>query len=165
MVGQLILPKRSDFSNDSAVIYCPVIMELSVLPSVNAGLNVTTTILLVLGYTLIRQRAITAHTICMLAATVTSALFLTSYLYYHAHHGSTPFRAQGPIRFLYFSILISHTVLAIVQVPMIFMTLLHAFRGRFLKHIALARVTLPIWLYVSVTGVVVYWMLYRMNFQ
>jgi len=146
-------------------VILPGMIELSILPSVNAGLNLTTTILLVLGYTLIRQRAITAHTICMLAATVTSAVFLTSYLYYHAHHGVTPFKGQGPIRVVYFSILMTHTILAIVQVPLIFTTLLRAFQGRFLKHIGIARITLPIWLYVSVTGVVVYWMLYRMDLQ
>ena len=139
--------------------------DITVLPSVNAGLNVTTTLLLVLGYTLIRQRAITAHTICMLAATLTSVVFLTSYIYYHAHHGTTPFKGRGLVRPVYFSILISHTILAIVQVPLIFMTLRRAFQGRFLKHVAIARVTLPIWLYVSVTGVVVYWMLYRIDYR
>lgn len=140
-------------------------IELSILPSVNAGLNVTTALLLILGYTFIRQRAITAHTICMLAATVTSAVFLTSYLTYHAYHGATPFEGRGLVRPVYFSILISHTILAIVQVPLIFMTLRHAFQGRFLKHIRIARITLPIWLYVSVTGVIVYWMLYRIDYR
>ena len=140
-------------------------IEFSVLPSINAGLNLTTALLLVLGYTLIRQRAITAHMICMLAATVTSSLFLVSYLYYHAHHGVTRFEGRGLVRPLYFFILITHTTLAVAQLPFIFLTLLHALRGRFEKHIRVARVTLPVWLYVSVTGVVVYWMLYRMNFK
>lgn len=139
-------------------------VTLSILPSVNAALNLTTTILLVLGYVLIRKRAVAAHKICMIAATITSAVFLTSYLYYHAYHGTTRFEGQGPIRPCYFSILVSHTILAIVQVPLIFTTLYRAFSGQVEKHKAIARITLPIWLYVSVTGVVVYWMLYRMKF-
>lgn len=135
--------------------------DLSALPSINAGLNAVTVFLLVLGYTMIRQRAITAHTLCMLAATLTSTLFLVSALYYHAHHGSTPFKGQGLIRPVYFFILITHTTLAIAQLPLIFFTLKNAFTSRFQKHIRIARITIPIWLYVSVTGVVVYWMLYR----
>ena len=138
--------------------------HLSLLPSVNAGLNVMTTILLVSGYVLIRRRMVAAHKTCMLAATAVSTVFLTSYLYYHAHHGSTHFEGRGFVRSVYFFILSTHTFLAIVQVPLISMTLFRAFRGRFQKHVAIARVTLPIWLYVSVTGVVVYWMLYRMDF-
>jgi len=138
--------------------------SLSLLPAINAGLNLTTAFLLILGYTLIRQRAITGHTLCMLAATVTSTLFLVSYIYYHAHHGSTRFQGTGAIRPLYFFILITHTTLAVIQLPLIFLTLRRAFRGQFQKHIRIARITLPIWLYVSVTGVVVYWMLYRMRF-
>ncbi len=136
---------------------------MSILPSINASLNAATAILLVLGWTLIKQRAITAHTICMLGATLTSSVFLACYLYYHFHHGSTKFPGTGAARALYFSILISHTILAVVQLPLILMTLYRAFRGQFQKHIVLARVTLPIWLYVSVTGVVIYWMLYRMD--
>ncbi len=135
----------------------------SILPSINASLNAMTAVLLVLGYTLIRQRAITAHTICMLAASLTSTVFLGCYIYYHLHHGSTHFPGSGLPKLIYFTILISHTILAIVQLPMIIMTLVWAFRGNFLKHRNLARVTLPIWLYVSVTGVVVYWMLYRVH--
>jgi uncharacterized membrane protein YozB (DUF420 family) len=138
---------------------------LSVLPALNASLNLTTACLLVLGYTLIRQRAITAHTICMLAACATSTLFLVSYLYYHYHHGATRFPGLGAVRILYFAILISHTILAVVIVPLVILTLVHAFRGNFLKHAAVARVTLPLWLYVSVTGVVVYWMLYRVSYS
>ncbi len=139
--------------------------SLSILPSVNAALNLTTALLLILGYTLIRQRAITGHVLCMCAATVTSTLFLASYLYYHAYHGGTRFEGQGWIRPFYFTILVTHTTLAIVQLPLIFLTLFRAFRGQFQKHIRIARVTLPIWLYVSVTGVIVYWMLYRMDFS
>jgi putative membrane protein len=140
-------------------------MELSILPSVNAALNATSALLLILGYTLIRQRAITAHTVAMLAACGTSALFLISYLYYHYHHGSTKFMGQGPIRVVYFTVLISHTILAVVIVPLIFMTLYRAFRSDFIRHIWVARVTLPLWLYVSVTGVIIYWMLYRMQWS
>lgn len=133
------------------------------MPELNAALNLASTILLILGYTLIRQRAITAHTLCMLGATLTSFLFLISYIYYHLHHGSTRFPGTGWSRALYFSILIPHTILAIVQVPLILKTLIHAFRGRFEQHKRLARITLPVWLYVSVTGVIIYWMLYRMD--
>ena len=133
------------------------------MPELNAALNLCSALLLVLGYTLIRQRAITAHTICMLGATLTSTAFLISYIYYHLHHGSTRFPGHGASRVLYFSILIPHTILAIVQVPLIYKTLRHAFAGRFEAHRRLARITLPIWLFVSVTGVVVYWMLYRMD--
>ena len=133
---------------------------MSLLPSVNASLNLTTAILLILGYTLIKQRAITAHTLCMVGASITSTIFLGCYLYYHFHHGRTSFPGTGIARPIYFTILISHTILAVVQLPLIFMTLFRAFRGEFQKHIVIARVTLPIWLYVSVTGVVIYWMLY-----
>ena len=138
-------------------------MTLSLLPSINASLNTATAILLILGYTMIRQRAITAHTLCMLGACLTSSIFLGCYLYYHYHHGATRFPGQGIVRPIYFSILISHTILAIVQVPLIIMTLVRAFRSQFQRHVTIARVTLPIWLYVSITGVIVYWMLYRMN--
>ena len=140
-------------------------MELSVLPSVNAALNATSALLLILGYTLIRQRAITAHTVAMLAACGTSTLFLISYLYYHYHHGSTKFMGQGLVRAVYFTILISHTILAVIIVPLIIMTLVRAFKSDFYRHRIIARVTLPLWLYVSVTGVVVYWMLYRIQWS
>ncbi len=133
------------------------------LPSVNAALNFTTTILLVLGYILIRRRAIPAHKVCMIAASITSTLFLACYLFYHFYHGRTSFPGTGFARPIYFTILISHTILAVVQLPLIFMTLFRAFRGQFEKHRAIARVTLPIWLYVSVTGVVIYWLLYQVS--
>ena len=140
-------------------------MDLSILPTVNASLNFATTILLILGYMLIRQKAITGHTICMILATITSSIFLVSYLYYHAHHGTTRFLGQGLIRPVYFTILLTHTVLAAVQVPFILATLYRAFRSQFQKHVMIARITLPIWLYVSVTGVIIYWMLYRMDYS
>lgn len=138
-------------------------MPISSLPSLNAALNTICALLLISGYVLIRRRAITAHKICMIGAVMTSTCFLVSYLYYHAHHGSTPFQGQGTIRTVYFTILITHTILAIVQVPLILLTLASAIRSRYTRHVRLARVTLPIWLYVSITGVVVYWMLYRMT--
>ena len=138
---------------------------MSVLPSVNASLNAATAVLLVLGYVLIRQRAITVHRLCMLAASFTSTIFLGCYIYYHLHHGATRFPGTGFVRPVYFTILISHTILAIVQLPLIFLTLFRAFRGEFQKHVRIARVTLPIWLYVSVTGVMVYWMLYRAHYS
>lgn len=139
-------------------------MDLSQLPAVNAGLNSASATLLVLGYVLIRQRALTAHTICMLGACGTSTLFLISYLYYHYHHGSTKFLGEGIVRVVYFSILISHTILAMVIVPLAILTVVWGLFSKFDKHIKIARWTLPIWLYVSVTGVMIYWMLYQMNY-
>ena len=136
-------------------------MPLALLPAVNAALNASSALLLLLGYAFIRQRAITAHTMCMLAAFFTSTLFLISYIYYHIHHGATPFPGSGAVRVIYFVILISHTVLALAVVPLAVLTLGRALRGQFSKHVAIARLTLPVWLYVSVTGVVVYWMLYH----
>jgi putative membrane protein len=135
-------------------------MDYSALPALNAALNVSTFLLLILGYVFIRQKAITGHTMAMLGACGTSTLFLISYITYHLHHGSTAFQGHGIMRLVYFTILISHTILAIVIVPMALVTLFRGLRGRFQKHVAIARVTLPIWLYVSVTGVLVYWMLY-----
>ena len=137
-------------------------MDLSFFPPLNAGLNATSGFLIVLGYVLIKQKAWTAHAISMILALVVSLLFFTSYIYYHYHHGATPFPHHGWIRVLYFSILISHTALAVTVPPLAVVTLSQALRSRFDKHVKIARITFPIWLYVSVTGVVVYWMLYRM---
>ena len=137
-------------------------LSVSDLPLVNASLNGLATILLIVGYVFIRQRRIAAHRATMVAAFATSVLFLASYLVYHAHVGSRPFPGQGPIRVVYFVILITHIVLAAVVPPLAAITLWRAYRGRFDRHIRIARWTLPIWLYVSVTGIVVYWMLYRM---
>lgn len=140
-------------------------MDLTILPTVNACLNTTTTLLLVAGLVLIKRGKKDVHKAVMLSACATSTLFLISYLYYHYHHGSTKFMGQGPIRPVYFFILITHTVLAAVIVPLILKTLFHAFRGEFPKHAGIARLTLPLWLYVSVTGVVVYWMLYQIHYM
>jgi uncharacterized membrane protein YozB (DUF420 family) len=132
------------------------------LPAVNAVLNATSALLLATGYVLIRGGRRRAHKRVMLAALVSSALFLTSYLVYHAQVGSVRFRGQGPIRTVYFTILLTHTVLAVAIVPLVVMTLVPALRARFDRHRRLARITLPLWGYVSVTGVVIYWMLYRL---
>jgi uncharacterized membrane protein YozB (DUF420 family) len=132
------------------------------LPAVNAVLNATSALLLATGYVLIRGGRRRAHKRVMLAALVSSALFLTSYLVYHAQVGSVRFRGQGPIRTVYFTILLTHTVLAVAIVPLVVMTLVPALRARFDRHRRLARITLPLWAYVSVTGVVIYWMLYRL---
>jgi uncharacterized membrane protein YozB (DUF420 family) len=119
-------------------------------------------VLLVAGYLLIRRGRREAHRRVMLGAVATSVLFLLSYLIYHFQVGSVRFSGQGPLRRVYFAVLISHTVLAVVIVPLVLMTLARALGGRFEAHRAIARVTLPVWLYVSVSGVAVYWMLYRL---
>ena len=137
-------------------------MRVTDLPAVNALLNATSAGLLLAGYVLIRQRRLEAHRRVMLAAVASSSLFLACYLVYHAHVGSMPFRGQGPVRTLYFTILITHTILAITIVPLVGVTLARGLRGRFDRHRRIARITLPLWAYVSVTGVVIYWMLYRM---
>jgi uncharacterized membrane protein YozB (DUF420 family) len=137
-------------------------MTITDLPAVNAALNATAATLLVIGYTLIRRGRIRQHRAVMLAAFATSILFLISYVVYHAHAGSRPFPGRGPIRGVYFAILITHIILAAAIVPMALITLSRALRERFDRHKAIARWTLPIWLYVSVTGVIVYLMLYQM---
>lgn len=137
---------------------------LALLPSLNAGLNATSAFLLVLGFVFIRQGAWTGHALCMCSALGTSTLFLISYLTYHYFHGSTPFPGQGWVRPVYFTILISHTILAALVPPLAIATLVPALRSRFEKHVKIARVTFPIWLYVSVTGIVIYWMLYRVDY-
>lgn len=136
-------------------------MTFSSLPHLNALLNSASAILLITGYYFIRQRNITAHKRCMLAALSTSGLFLVSYLVYHFEVGSVRFQGQGWIRTVYFAILISHTVLATAIVPLVIITVVRALRERFDRHRALARWTLPLWIYVSFTGVAVYWMLYQ----
>ena len=137
-------------------------MEIADLSTVNATLNGLSAVLLVAGYVLIRQQRVRQHRACMLGAFGTSSLFLISYLFYHAKVGSVPFTGEGAVRTLYFAILISHIVLAALVVPLVIVTLVRALQERFDRHRRIARWTLPIWLYVSVTGVVVYLMLYRM---
>jgi len=131
------------------------------LPTLNAVLNGTSAVLLAFGYLFIRRKKVNLHKACMVSAFVISTLFLVSYLIYHYHAGSKPFPGEGWTRPLYFAILISHVILATVTLPLSIVTLARGLRGRFEKHRSIARWALPIWLYVSVTGVVVYLMLYR----
>lgn len=137
-------------------------MTVTDLPTLNAALNGTATILLVAGWLFIRRGDIARHRACMIAALAASAAFLTSYVVYHYHAGSRPFTGTGSVRVVYFTILITHVVLAAAIVPLVLVTVGRALTRRFARHRAVARWTLPLWLYVSVTGVVVYWMLYRM---
>ena len=137
-------------------------MDYTVLPAVNATLNAISAVLLATGWMFIRRRAVTRHRACMLAAFATSALFLTSYLVYHAEVGSVPYPAGAPLRPLYYVILLTHVLLAAIILPLALLTLSRALARRFDKHRRIARWTLPIWLYVSVTGVVIYLMLYRL---
>lgn len=133
---------------------------LASLPAVNAVLNGTAAVLLTIGWVLIRRGRVRQHRRVMLSAFAVSVLFLISYLTYHAKFGAKHYTGEGPIRTVYFAILLTHTVLAAAIVPLAVMTLSRALSRRFDRHRAIARWTLPIWLYVSVTGVVVYWMLY-----
>src|SRR6185312_15828522 len=132
------------------------------LPHINAMLNAGSALLLLAGFRFIRLGRIDAHRNCQLAALATSTLFLVSYLTYHFYHGATRFSGQGLVRPFYFVLLISHTILAVVIVPLIMITLYRAARGDFVRHRKIARWTLPLWLYVSVTGVIVYLMLYHL---
>jgi uncharacterized membrane protein YozB (DUF420 family) len=138
-------------------------MAIADLPALNAVLNGLAAVLLATGWILIRRGRFQAHRNVMLAAFATSTLFLISYLVYHAHIGSRPFPGTGPVRYVYFTILITHVVLAAAIVPMALITLSRGLRARFDTHVPLAKWTLPLWLYVSVTGVVVYVMLYQIR--
>ena len=135
-------------------------IDYSVLPGVNATLNAIAGVLLSAGFVAIRSGRVPLHRACMLAAFGTSALFLASYLTYHFHSPVNPFQGQGAVRAVYFAVLVSHIVLAVAVVPLALLTLSRALRGRFDRHRRIARWTLPIWLYVSATGVLVYLMLY-----
>ena len=137
-------------------------IAISDLPTVNATLNTISAALLTTGFVMIRRRKTVAHRNCMIAAFVVSGLFLTSYLIYHYHAGSTPFEGTGWIRSIYFAVLIPHIILAALILPLALITLYFALRKRFTKHRRIARWTLPIWLYVSLTGIIVYWMLYHL---
>ncbi|HMF55002.1 MAG TPA: DUF420 domain-containing protein [Pyrinomonadaceae bacterium] len=134
---------------------------LYALPHLNAALNATSGVLLVTGYTFIRRKRVAAHRNCQIAALTTSALFLVSYVVYHYYHGSTRFPEIPVVRPIYLVILFTHLVLAILILPLIFLTVYRAARGRFTQHKRIARWTFPMWLYVSVTGVIVYLMLYQ----
>jgi uncharacterized membrane protein YozB (DUF420 family) len=137
-------------------------MTVQDLPALNASLNALATVLLSSGWMLIKQKKRDAHRLCMLSAFAVSTAFLTSYLIYHFNVGSVPFQRRGPIRTLYLTILFTHIVLAAAIVPMILLSLSRALSARFDKHRRIARWTMPLWLYVSVTGVVIYVMLYRL---
>ena len=136
--------------------------DVAALPALNAILNGTSAVLLACGWVAIRRRRIAVHRACMLGAFSVSVLFLVSYVVYHALAGSRPFAGQGWIRPVYFAILISHVVLAAAMVPFVLTTLYRALGADFPRHVRLARVTLPVWIYVSVTGVLVYLILYRL---
>jgi uncharacterized membrane protein YozB (DUF420 family) len=135
-------------------------LHLASIPPLNAVLNGSAAVLLLLGFYFITHRKILAHKICMVSAFLCSAAFLSLYLYFHYHAGVIRFSGQGWIRPVYFTILISHTILATVSLPLILITLTLALRDNFAKHHRIARWTFPIWLYVSLTGVIVYWLLF-----
>jgi putative membrane protein len=136
--------------------------DYSFFPALNATLNGASAVLIVTGRALIKKRKVALHRACMLAAVVTSTVFLASYLYYHAHVGSVHFPGKGWVRPLYFAILITHTMLAGAVPILVILSLTFALQRRFERHRRIARWTYPIWLYVSVTGVVVYLMLYQL---
>ena len=138
------------------------IVSVTDLPAVNASLNAISTVLLLTGYVFIRRGERQKHKACMIAALVTSTLFLTSYVIYHAQVGSVPFKGTGWIRTVYFAVLIPHVILAAAIVPPVLITVSRALSAKYDKHRRIARWTLPIWLYVSITGVIVYLMLYQM---
>ena len=139
-------------------------LTLADLPSLNAALNATSAVLLLVGWVLILRRKIDAHRRAMLSAFGCSIVFLVSYLVYHFQVGSVKFQGTGTVRTVYFAVLLTHTVLAAAVPFLAVVTLSRALARRFDRHKKIARWTLPIWLYVSVTGVVVYWMLYQMRF-
>lgn len=139
----------------------PLMRLVPLLPTLNAALNATSALLLASGYVAIRRKNVSAHRACMLAAFAVSALFLISYVVYHAQAGSRAFTGTGWLRPVYFVILVTHVVLAAANLPMAIATLVRALRGRVEQHRRLARWTWPIWIYVSVTGVVVYLLLYH----
>src|SRR5712691_8174367 len=134
----------------------------SILPHLNATLNASSFLLLSSGYYFIRRRRVLAHRRCQLSALTASIIFLISYIVYHQHHGVTRFAGQGIVRPIYFTILTTHTFLAAVIVPFVIVTVRRAKRKDFLRHKRIARWTLPLWLYVSITGVIVYLMLYHL---
>lgn len=135
-------------------------IPLPFLPRLNACLNAASAVLLFAGYFFIRRRKILGHKICMLSAVACSACFLVSYIYFHVKAGVIHFQGRGWVRPVYFTILTTHTILAAALLPLVIITLYFALRARFARHKAIAHWTLPIWLYISITGVVIYWLLY-----
>jgi uncharacterized membrane protein YozB (DUF420 family) len=138
------------------------VLEISDLPALNATLNGISATFLLVGYLLIRQGRYALHKRCMLGALFSSTLFLISYVIYHANVGSRPFTGTGPVRLLYFAILITHVILAAAILPLALVTTARGLREQYIRHVKVARWTLPLWLYVSVTGVIIYLMLYRL---
>jgi uncharacterized membrane protein YozB (DUF420 family) len=136
------------------------LVPLASFPAVNAGLNAACTMFLLTGYTFIRRRKILPHKISMVSAFLCSMIFLLCYVYFHLHAGIIRFGGQGWIRPVYFTLLVSHTVLAVAILPLVVITLSYALRDQFASHRRIARWTFPLWLYVSITGVVIYWLLY-----
>jgi putative membrane protein len=136
-------------------------MDISLLPALNAILNSTSAVLMITGHRFMHKGRIGAHRACMIAAVSSSSLFLISYVYYHLHAGVIRFQGTGWIRPVYFAILTSHTILAVAVVPLVLAALTLGLRGNFEKHRPAARWTYPIWLYVSITGVVIYFMVYH----
>lgn len=137
-------------------------MEIADLPALNATLNAVASMFLVAGYAFIRRRRREAHRRCMLSALATSAVFLISYVVYHANAGSVRFQGTGAIRLVYFIVLVPHIILAATVLPLALITAARGLRGDYGRHVRIARWTLPVWLYVSVTGVIVYVMLYHL---
>ena len=137
-------------------------LSISALPTLNAILNFAAAVLLTAGYISIKKRNIEAHKRFMMGALVVSLAFLTSYVIYHYHAGSVPFAKQGPVRYVYFFILPTHIILAIVNVPLVLRTAYLGLSERYDRHVPIARKTFPVWMYVSVTGVIVYLMLYHL---
>lgn len=137
-------------------------MDYSVLPTLNAILNATSGLLIVLGYRNIKRSNKEAHRRFMLSAIAVSAIFFVSYLFYHWNVGSVKFQGAGFIRYVYFTILITHTIMAVAIVPLVLRTVYLALKGNFPKHRKIARITFPSWVFVSVSGVVVYFMLYQL---
>ena len=139
----------------------PMELDYNIFPALNAGLNGASALLITTGRVLISRQKVRLHRACMIAAVITSSLFLICYSFYHLHVHSVRFPGQGWVRPLYFTILISHTVLAATVVPLVLLSLNYGLRQRFDRHRRISRWTFPVWLYVSVTGVVVYIMLYQ----
>ena len=162
-----LLPPCVDVPGSTAARYLLLLLTPSTLgkyaifPVIDASLNGASAVLLFVGHGFIKRGRMAAHRAFMLAALVSSTLFLTCYLYYHFHVGSVRFQGQGWSRPVYFTILISHTILAAVIVPLILITLIRALRENFDRHRVIARWTYPLWMYVSITGVIVYFMLYQ----
>ena len=137
-------------------------IQIRDLPTIDAALNAVSAVLLVLGYVFVRRGRVTQHKVCMLSAFFTSSLFLACYLIYHFNVHYVEFQGSGWIHVLYLLILVPHICLAFLVIPLALTTLYFAFRDQITRHKRIARLTLPIWLYVSVTGVIVYWMLYQL---